>query len=758
LGEEIVTGEESNITSPDMSNSTDIGDGSNRWDTYNGTSGSDNVEIGDNYDYVSLNSGDDNAIIGNADDGYSTINTGSGNDNIVAGNNWNSVNLGSGNDTAQIGNTEEGIYSDINAGSGDDTIVAGNGYSKIDLGSGNDSLNVGDSSGLWTTIDGGSGNDTITVGNNWTVVDGGSGNDTVIFKGDESNYTIGERWGQTIVTNNESGEITELRNIENIQFGGDSTHLGDESSISYEYDVNIEAQVSDTDSESITSFALNGIPEGCTLVNSNGDELTVVNGSIELSPDQIDGLKIISDTQLSDNPNDSIHITVSATATEENGGDEELQTAVLVDGVVEGAEYETTSGVKGITDENGNFNFRAGDDVTFSVGGVTLGVATSEDIESGKTFLQDIADVDRSDLNDEYLENMAVFLQSIDSDSGDNIVITQEMRDSLADANIDLRSASEEEVQSLVESVGGSYVDENEAMEHVQQMLQEYADMEEGDFDERVDDSITTTEDTNDTIETGEDILTATFGKEPQAGITFETSSGITGVTNENGEFEFNDGDTITFSQNGVVIATIDASEIGDDFLITFEELNISSEDLASNEATEETSDIVEGEEASEDETSDDIEEDSVEETVSESDEISDIQDDSIAVADTVDVSENSEYQLDDDDIELELDNIEELTAIEVDIDVEEEINLDNVDLADMLTHDEAENSISTLLGEEETPSANENINPLDNQANAEEETQQEEEYDPFKALEESSSNMIANIELDDYVDTNHDS
>ena len=112
-----------------------------------------------------------------------------------------------------------------------------------------------------------------------------------------------------------------------------------------------------------------------------------------------------------------------------------------------------------------------------------------------------------------------------DSDSGDNIVITQEMRDSLADANIDLRSASEEEVQSLVESVGGSYVDENEAMEHVQQMLQEYADMEEGDFDERVDDSITTTEDTNDTIETGEDILTATLGKEPQAGITFETSS-----------------------------------------------------------------------------------------------------------------------------------------------------------------------------------------------------------------------------------------
>ena len=89
------------------------------------------------------------------------------------------------------------------------------------------------------------------ITNNWRVVNGGSGNDTVIFKGDESEYTINEGWGNTTVTHNESGEVTELRSVENIQFGGDSTHLGDESSISYEYDVNIEAQVSDTNSESI---------------------------------------------------------------------------------------------------------------------------------------------------------------------------------------------------------------------------------------------------------------------------------------------------------------------------------------------------------------------------------------------------------------------------------------------------------------------------------------------------------------------------
>ena len=86
----------------------------------------------------------------------------------------------------------------------------------------------------------------------------------------------------------------------------------------------------------------------------------------------------------------------------------------MIDGVVEGLEYYTSSGLSGLTNEDGWFSYHDGDDITFKVGGVVLGTATTEDVASGKTFLQDIADVDRTDLNDEYLENMATFLQSLD--------------------------------------------------------------------------------------------------------------------------------------------------------------------------------------------------------------------------------------------------------------------------------------------------------------------------------------------------------
>ena len=162
----------------------------------------------------------------------------------------------------------------------------------------------------------------------------------------------------------------------------------------------------------------------------------------------------------------------------------------LIDGAVEGVEYTTSSGLHGFTDENGGFSFKAGDDVTFTIGGVTLGGATAEDVAGGQTFLQDIANVDRTDLNDEYTENMATFLQSLDENGNayDGIVITDEIRDALADAHIDLRTASEEDVKNLIARVGKGYVDENAAMQHVEDMLVAHTDLDHNDFQEHIDD------------------------------------------------------------------------------------------------------------------------------------------------------------------------------------------------------------------------------------------------------------------------------
>ena len=124
-----------------------------------------------------------------------------------------------------------------------------------------------------------------------------------------------------------------------------------------------------------------------------------------------------------------------------------VTSGTFVDGVVEGAMYTTSSGLTGTTNASGAFSYREGDTVTFMVGDVVVGSATPEDLAAGKVFLQDLADVERTDLNDEYVENMAVFLQSLDADSNayNGITITAAMHAAFEGSTLDLNSVSESE-------------------------------------------------------------------------------------------------------------------------------------------------------------------------------------------------------------------------------------------------------------------------------------------------------------------------
>jgi len=210
-------------------------------------------------------------------------------------------------------------------------------------------------------------------------------------------------------------------------------------------------------------------------------------------------------------------------------------------------------------------------------------------------FLQDIANVEHTNVNDEYLENLATFLQSIDSDAGDNIVITDETRAALVDSYLDLKTASEEEVKAFVENIGQTYVDEDTAMEHVQDMLEEYAGIDAIEFDERVSDDVVVED----------SVKIATLGTEAIVGVSYTTSSGLEGVTDENGMFTYAEDDVISFlNASGEVISELDSSTIGDDELITLNELDITIDDVNSEvvEETDEVSDEVIPEEESEDE------------------------------------------------------------------------------------------------------------------------------------------------------------
>jgi len=202
-------------------------------------------------------------------------------------------------------------------------------------------------------------------------------------------------------------------------------------------------------------------------------------------------------------------ITASVSAIEGNGdGDvstverQDGEDATIVDGIIEGLYYETTSGFKGYTDENGEFDYYDGDEVTFKIGDLVVGSMDMGNTDDDKVFLQDLANVDRTDMNDEYVENMAVLLQSIDNSDGDNIVITQEMRDSFVDNDIDLVNISEEELAEVIEDVGKTAISEDDAMEHVGDMLEEYDGVEDGTLDDRVADDVT-----DDTLVVDEDIV-----------------------------------------------------------------------------------------------------------------------------------------------------------------------------------------------------------------------------------------------------------
>jgi len=185
-----------------------------------------------------------------------------------------------------------------------------------------------------------------------------------------------------------------------------------------------------------------------------------------------------------------------------------------------------------------------------------------------------IEGVERNDLNDERVENMATFLQSLDSDdNSSNIVITDEVREALegVELNLEDSSVTESDIKSVIDEVSKKvqeieYVDEETAMEHVKEQLETYADIDE--FEEHVDDSL----------------ISATLVTSGLDGIIYETTSGHSGTTEADGVFLYETGDEITFKySDGNIIAIVTAEDIGTDNIITNGEL----QEIALSQATD---------------------------------------------------------------------------------------------------------------------------------------------------------------------------
>gem|GEM_PF-712768 len=346
--------------------------------------------------------------------------------------------------TAGIDQTID-VAGDINNDT--NNVEEGDHIGDLSTGHGDDTVNIGDDIADGRTVSTKDGDDVITVGDDikeGSTLDTGAGDDTVTVGDDLLN-------GSTIDTGSGDDRIT---------IGG-------------------TADGSVDGGEGEDTIALSGNAADYNIVKNGESSYQVqdANGS----RDDILNVSNVEEFAFADSTVAAEDLTLSAK---------------LIDGAVEGVEYTTTSGLHGFTDKDGSFDFKDGDEVTFNIGGVILGTATAEDVATGKTFLQDVADVARTDLNDEYLENMATFLQSIDenSDAYDGIVVTDEIREALADVTLDLKTASEEEVGQVVEQLGQALVSEEAAMEHVADMLVAHTDLDHDDFDEHVDDTSAATE------------------------------------------------------------------------------------------------------------------------------------------------------------------------------------------------------------------------------------------------------------------------
>ena len=245
---------------------------------------------------------------------------------------------------------------------------------------------------------------------------------------------------------------------------------------------------------SISEVSLTNLPDGALGIT--GIELKNVDpsASFGLSINQLNA--VVADDLLNFEVTayDSASLTDTGTITIGLDQDDVLGVivgATVIDGVVAGMNFTTSSGLSGSTDMQGRFQYSLNDSVTFSIGNVVLGtVSAASAMADGKLFLQEIAGVGLENITDDYVEKLAIFLQTLDNDGDayNGIVITDEMHALFSDDNFDLEAITKEELVQLLLDNGLTPVDEDEAIQHVKDMITEHAGVTE--FEEDDNDSI----------------------------------------------------------------------------------------------------------------------------------------------------------------------------------------------------------------------------------------------------------------------------
>ena len=136
--------------------------------------------------------------------------------------------------------------------------------------------------------------------------------------------------------------------------------------------------------------------------------------------------------------------------------------AQFTDNFVNGVSYTTSSGLTGLTGdagEPGSFRYNDGDTITFSIGAVIIAEFSADLIQGPYLFIQDLKGLSLSETNDQFVENVAIFLQALDSDldDGNNIDGLQTQDISAEEASVAFSNYIE--ITAAIRTLFENYVD-----------------------------------------------------------------------------------------------------------------------------------------------------------------------------------------------------------------------------------------------------------------------------------------------------------
>ncbi len=133
----------------------------------------------------------------------------------------------------------------------------------------------------------------------------------------------------------------------------------------------------------------------------------------------------------------------------------------FVDAPVAGIEYETSSGIKGVTDENGYFNYKEGDTVTFKVGKIILGDAKADKVVTPSALFAD-ENLDAIKVQEKVQQVVALLLALDSNPNDDKIEIPEKVKESLNKLNEEIHLEKEDLINSEIQvDIDGDGEEEN---------------------------------------------------------------------------------------------------------------------------------------------------------------------------------------------------------------------------------------------------------------------------------------------------------